>query len=157
MKNAIVFSIDKSLWAIELRWVREVITLGHVTPVPNAPPVVSGVVNFGGGIIPVIEVAQLVGAAGEPRIACRGESAVLVQVESVRAAVRVDAVVEVATLSAVDGDRWRDGNAVEARLLDPPDLIAGARTQVAEAPAIGREEPPPRPSPRGAGRSGEGI
>ena len=58
MKNAIVFSIEKRLLAVELRWVREVITLGHVTPVPNAPPVISGVVNFGGAIIPVVEVSE---------------------------------------------------------------------------------------------------
>ena len=136
MKNAIVFSIDKKLWAIELRWVREVITLGHVTPVPHAPPVISGVVNFGGGILPIVEIIQLVGE-GEPRVACRGESAVLVQVESVRAAIRVDAIVEVATLSPAGDDRWRDKNAVEARLLDPQDLIAGARAQVAEGSSPG--------------------
>jgi hypothetical protein len=136
MKNAIVFSIDKRLMAIELRWVREVITLGHVTPVPNAPPVIAGVVNFGGAIIPCIELAKMSEPSAEPRIACRGESAILVQVESVRAAIRVDAVVEVATLTQI-GDRWRDRNDVEARLLDPQGLIADARAQVAEAPLIG--------------------
>lgn len=139
MKNAIVVSVDKNLWALELRWVREVITLGHVTPVPNCPPVISGVVNFGGGIIPVIEIAQVFGERSQPRLACRGESAVLIQVESVRAAVRVDAVVEVATLNPGEGDLWRDKNQVEARLLDPQDLIAGARAQVADAPSIDRD------------------
>jgi chemotaxis signal transduction protein len=137
MKNAIVFSIDKRLMAIELRWVREVITLGHVTPVPNAPPVIAGVVNFGGAIIPCIELAKMSEPSAEPRIACRGESAILVQVESVRAAIRVDAVVEVATLSHVAGDRWRDKNEVEARLLEPQELIADARAQVAETPVLG--------------------
>jgi chemotaxis signal transduction protein len=137
MKNAIVFSIDKRLMAVELRWVREVITIGHVTPVPNAPPVISGVVNFGGGIIPIVEVSRLLGDLRESRTACRGESAILVQVESVRAAIRVDAVVEVATLSHVAGDRWRDKNEVEARLLEPQELIADARAQVAETPVLG--------------------
>jgi len=143
MKNVIVFSVASARWAIELRWVREVITLGHTTPVPHAPPAFAGVVNFGGAIVPVLELMPLIDpqyAANES--AAPRASAVLLQVESVRAALRVDTVVEVTTLRHVGADRWADAQGLEARLVDPAELVARARADVSDAPALRRAEDP---------------
>jgi len=143
MKNAIVISVANARWAIELRWVREVITLGHTTPVPHAPPAFAGVVNFGGAIVPVLELMPLVEpAAGFSEASVPGASAVLLQVESVRAALRVDTVVEVTTLRHLGSDRWTDAAGLDARLVDPQELVARARAQVSNAPVMrDRREP----------------
>lgn len=59
MRNVIVFATDWGRFAVELRWVREVITLGHVTPVPGAPVHIAGAINVRGTITPVIDVGAL--------------------------------------------------------------------------------------------------
>ena len=48
MKNVLVFSLGGKHYALELRWVREVMTLGHISPVPNAPEQIVGVTNCRG-------------------------------------------------------------------------------------------------------------
>ncbi len=136
MKNAIVFSISKQRWAIELRWVREVITLGHVTPVPKAPPAFAGVVNFGGAIVAVIELLPLLPSGEwnpEAGTAVGGDNAILLQVESVHAALRVDAVIEVTTLRPAGAKLWADSRGLQAKLVDPQELVAIARAQVTAA------------------------
>jgi hypothetical protein len=98
-----------------------------VTPVPTAPPLISGVVNFGGGIVPVVEIAAILSGATQSRLACRGESAVLVEIDEVRAAVRLDAVLEVATLRR-EGELWTGAGDGPIQLIDPRDMIARARS-----------------------------
>src|SRR5688572_5081465 len=104
MKNVIVFALGKARYAVELRWVREVFTLGPVTPVAHAPQAVAGVVNYRGAIMPILDLAVLLGRGGgggrEP--AHGGEGAILLQVEEMSAALRVSSVVEVSTLRPPD-------------------------------------------------------
>jgi purine-binding chemotaxis protein CheW len=132
MKNVIVVALgqgqDRSRYAIELRWVREVFTLGHLTPVPRAPVPIAGVVNLRGSIMPVVDLESLLGEGRAPR-ANRGDGAVLVQVEELRAALRVDNVDEVTTLRARE-DRLVDGAGREIALLDPPALLERAMAAV---------------------------
>src|SRR5204862_6303333 len=66
LRNVIVFSIgargaSTGRYALELRWVREVVSLGFITNVPTAPPAVSGVCNLHGTILPVLDVGGLLG------------------------------------------------------------------------------------------------
>ena len=115
MKNVIIVSSGGARYAFELRWVREVVSLGHVTRVPGAPPHIAGVVNVHGSITPVLEVSAFGVAAGEttsdaprrhetsphlhPHHPHRGDGAVLVEVEDMVAAIRMDAVDEVSTVA----------------------------------------------------------
>jgi chemotaxis signal transduction protein len=147
MKNVIVFALGSARYAVELRWVREVFTLGPVTPVAHAPEAVVGVVNYRGSITPVLDLALLMAgsAGGQPAAAHGGEGAILIQVEDVRAAVRVSSVVEVSTLRA-DLER-PGGSLVDSRgravpIIDPPTLLARAR-------AAARSESQPAQAPRG--------
>lgn len=132
MKNVIVFALGQARYAIELRWVREVFTLGPVTPVAGAPPSVVGVVNYRGAIMPILDLSLLLEGATAERGASAhgGEGAILVEVEDVRAALRVTSVVEVSTLrphrrntSAALVDST--GRAVP--LVDPPAILARAQ------------------------------
>jgi chemotaxis signal transduction protein len=127
MKNVIVFTLGGQRHAVELRWVREVVTLGWVTPVPNAPPAVAGVVNYHGAIVPVIDVAVLAGAAPGPARAHPGEGAVVLEVEDTRAALRVGAVDEVTTLPVDGAGRMHDSRGRPVALLDPPALVTTLR------------------------------
>ena len=127
MKNVIVFALGTARYAIELRWVREVTMLGHITPIPRGPDVIAGVVNVRGAIVPVLLMPPLDGMS-RVRAPRQGDAAVLVEVEGVKAAIRINNVQSVSTLSdAADGMGLEDpagGDSIP--LLDPPSLIRDA-------------------------------
>lgn len=142
MKNVIVFALGGERYAVELRWVREVITLGHVTPVPTAPDAVSGVVNVGGAVIPLIELGALRAPAGPPPSADeppppprKGDGAILVEVDGVIAAMRMSNVETVTTLRPSETpDMLADGRGGQVPLLDLPGLVKRAHGLVAGEP-----------------------
>lgn len=132
IRNVIVFALGPARYAIELRWVREVITLGHVTPVPHAPQAVEGVVNYRGAITSVLDLDLLLGhrpAGVTLPPAHAGESAILIEVDELTAALRTTSVVEVATLRAHEGhgDELISSSGLPVPLIDPPALLARAQ------------------------------
>jgi chemotaxis signal transduction protein len=131
VKNVVVFTLGGARHAVEISWVREVVALGWVTPVPNAPPAVAGVVNLHGAIVPVIDLAVLGGSSAGPARAHPGEGAVVIAVEEVAAALRIGAVDEVATLREDPRGWMTDSRGRSAQLLDPPALIAALRRDCA--------------------------
>jgi chemotaxis signal transduction protein len=137
LRNVIVFALGGSRLATELRWVREVATLGFVTEVPTAPPGIAGVVNLHGAILPVLDLAVL-HQHGAPVPARQGDGALVVEVEGVAAALRVDQVDEVATLATERDVAPGAEHVIDARgralpLLDPRDVLRRAGEAVAEA------------------------
>ncbi len=133
LKNVIVFALSGVRHAAELRWVREVITLGFVTEIPTAPRGLSGAVNLRGNLVPVLDIGALSG--GPPGPAPRqGDGALLVELDGVTAALRVDKVDEVATLHpTVDGTGVIDGRGRTIPLVDPPAVL---RRAVADSQAM---------------------
>ena len=101
LRNVIVFALGSSRYAIELRWVREVVTLGFVTGVPTAPPALGGVCNLHGSILPVLDVDALLDQPPGPP-ARQGDGALVIEAEGLVCALRVDQVDHVATLPAAD-------------------------------------------------------
>ncbi|HTE55582.1 MAG TPA: chemotaxis protein CheW [Kofleriaceae bacterium] len=145
MKNVIVFALGQARYAIELRWVREVFTLGPVTPVAHAPDAVAGVVNYRGAIMTILDLSFLIDGAATgpgPASAHGGEAAILVEVEDVRAALRVTSVIEVSTLRPHRrrGDSALvDSSGRAVPLIDPPALLARAQAAArAAGDAAGR-------------------
>ncbi|HEY6178827.1 MAG TPA: chemotaxis protein CheW, partial [Kofleriaceae bacterium] len=63
LRNVIIVTIGGARYAVELRWVREVVSLGFVTNVPTAPVALGGVCNLHGAILPVLDVGALLGGA----------------------------------------------------------------------------------------------
>lgn len=117
-------------YAVPAGLVREVDELGTISPVPGAPAAVVGVRNVRGRIVPVLELATLLGLArGEP------ERVVIVEHEAHAAALAVDAVLDVAALpsgafepddrAAVAASVLVDGALVG--ILDVAALLDGAR------------------------------
>jgi purine-binding chemotaxis protein CheW len=58
---AVVFTLDERRYALYLPAVERVVPAVEVTPLPNAPEVVLGVINVQGRIIPVINVRKRFG------------------------------------------------------------------------------------------------
>lgn len=139
MKNVIVFALGPARYAVELRWVREVITLGHVTPVPHAPEAALGVVNYRGAITTVLDVDVLLGAGGgrAPAPANAGESAILIEVDDLAAALRTTGVIEVATLRPREGHPGElvASSGMPALLVDPPAVFERAQQSAIAAAA----------------------
>ena len=117
LRNVIVFALGTARYAIELRWVREVVTLGFVTVVPTAPPVLGGLCNLHGAILPVLDVATLLDlpAGPPPR---QGDGALVLEAEATVCALRVDQIDHVASLVETDG-AVADATGRPLTLLDP--------------------------------------
>jgi purine-binding chemotaxis protein CheW len=140
MKNVIVFALGGERFALELRWVREIFALGPITPVPTAPAAIVGAVNFRGQIVPVLRAAPMLaaievratGTARAPRV---GDAAVLLDVDGMRAALVVDRIDEVTTLSTSLADHvtYEDSRGKTVRVLDAPGILAAARRLVGES------------------------
>lgn len=127
LRNVIIFTIGAGRYALELRWVREVVTLGFVTTVPTAPVGLSGVCNLHGTIVPVLDVGVLI---DEPGTAARqGDGALVLEAEGMVCALRVDQVDHVASVHEAEGEVL-DGSGRGVRLLDPAVLLRRAMEMV---------------------------
>jgi chemotaxis signal transduction protein len=140
LRNVIVFAVGAARYAVELRWVREVVTLGFVTSVPTAPPAVGGVCNLHGTILPVLDVGALVDEPPGPAPR-QGDGAIVIEADGMLCGLRVDQVDHVASLLE-DGGAVVDATGRPLTLLDPQRLLRRALELVGSA-----REPdgPPRP------------
>jgi chemotaxis signal transduction protein len=136
LRNVIIFTIGAVRYALELRWVREVVSLGFVTNVPTAPTALGGVCNLHGAILPVLDVGVLLdGVPGLP--ARQGDGALVIEAEGLVCALRVDQVDHVVSLHETAG-AVIDAMGRPLHLLDPGRLIRRALelvTMQAERPA----------------------
>ena len=129
LRNVVVFTVTAVRYAIELRWVREVVSLGFVTHVPSAPPALGGVCNLHGDILPVLDVGVLLdGPRGLPPR--QGDGALVIEAEGLLCALRVDQIDHVASLHAAGGE-VTDPSGRRLRLLEADALIRRALEQVA--------------------------
>ena len=136
LRNVIVFALGSARFAVELRWVREVVTLGFVTGVPTAPPALGGLCNLHGTILPVLDVAALLDQPPGPP-ARQGDGALVLEAEGLICALRVDQVDHVASLTESDG-AVVDATGRPLTLLDPQKLVRRALELVSssiESPA----------------------
>ena len=119
-------------YALPVEAVREVAPVGELTRVPGAPDAVLGVRNLRGQVVPILEVASLlgVGLGGAPRWA------VIVEGGAERAGVAVDEALDVRTLGdrrepapgpLLAGAVLSDGHLVG--LVDVPALLAAVRAE----------------------------
>ena len=90
------FQLGHEVFAIDILGVQEIIRLAEITPVPNAPHYVEGVVNLRGKVIPIINLRARFGLpATEPTKETR---IVVVEVAHVILGFIVDSVEEVLRL-----------------------------------------------------------
>ncbi len=52
----LVFSCDNKLYALEIRYVTEIVAIQTITDVPDLPPAIKGIINLRGKVFPVLDV-----------------------------------------------------------------------------------------------------
>ena len=65
-EKLVMFRIGKSLLAVPVDQVIEVYQPEIITPIPQSPPNLAGVINFRGQIVPVIDLAGKLALQGQP-------------------------------------------------------------------------------------------
>ncbi len=60
-RTYVAFMIDREEFGLPVESVREVLRVGEVTRVPQAPPHIRGVTNVRGSILPVVEIRTRIG------------------------------------------------------------------------------------------------
>ncbi len=143
LRELVTFRLGGERFAIEARFVHEMIHLEHITPVPDAPDYLLGTTNLRGEVLAVLDVRGFFGAS---RTSTDVVSAALVLGESrIEFALSVDQVEEVATFRTTDffdatgaisaiGRVWVRGTSNSALiLLDAKALLSDQRLFVDEA------------------------
>ena len=91
--HLVTFALGREEYGIPVTQVREVIRVGDITRVPQAPPHVRGVTNLRGRILPVVELRSRLGL--EPATPTSRSRIVVVDVRDRVLGLMVDAVLQV--------------------------------------------------------------
>jgi len=94
--KVVVFRVGKEEYAVSISAVQEVGPWAQPTPVPEAPPMVEGVINLRGEIIPVIDLGRLFRINRLKELA--DSKTIVMEVDGHRAGFVVDEVTEVQTV-----------------------------------------------------------
>jgi purine-binding chemotaxis protein CheW len=106
----ITFRLAGERFALEARYVREVLRLTGCTPLPGAPAFVLGIQNLRGEILDVLDLRPLLGLAGGTP--AEGARVLVLGIDRAELGLLVDAADEVTMVPQSD-------------VHDPPDSIAG--------------------------------
>jgi purine-binding chemotaxis protein CheW len=94
--NLACFEIATQLYAIEVEYIREIVRMMEITPLPKAPTLIEGVIDLRGAVIPVID---LVRALNKGRAAKDMQARILVaEVDQLALGLWVDSATDVLTL-----------------------------------------------------------
>jgi len=109
--NLACFEVKGQAYALEVAHVREIVRMQELTPLPNAPALIEGVIDLRGAVIPVLDLSRVLGQGR----ADDGMNAriVVLDFDDLVLGVWVDAATDVLTIDA-------------ASLEDVPDLASQA-------------------------------
>ena len=112
------FEVGGHTYAIDVSQVREVVRWQSVTPLPNAPALIEGVIDLRGAVVPVVDLGRALGGAP----AAHGQRAriAVTEVDGLVMGLAVDAAVEVLSVDV-------------ANLDDPPTLATQTGYDVTRA------------------------
>lgn len=93
----LTFELFEENYAIQIEYVKEIITMSEITEVPKSPPFVEGIINRRGDIIPVISFRKMVYAqeAAEPPT-----NIVIVECDDIAIGILIDKIKETLTIPA---------------------------------------------------------
>lgn len=96
IKQLVSFRIGEEEFGVDILMVQEIIRLPIITPIPNAPPYIEGMINLRGRIIPVIDLRQRLRIHGKtPTGSSRKTRVLIVEMQTHVTGFIVDAVTEV--------------------------------------------------------------
>lgn len=98
------FEVEGHTYAIDVSQVREIVRWQPVTPLPNAPELIEGVIDLRGAVVPVVDLGRALGGAPGQRTRIA-----VTEVDGLVMGLAVDAAVEVLSVDV-------------AHLVDPPAL-----------------------------------
>jgi purine-binding chemotaxis protein CheW len=99
------------VYGLDVYQVREIVRAVPALPLPQAPPLVEGLVELRGGLLPLLDLGRVLG--GAPRGHDATARIAVVEVQGVTLALRVDAALDVL--------------AVDASQFSEPPALGGAR------------------------------
>ncbi|OBR65040.1 chemotaxis protein CheW [Paenibacillus oryzae] len=108
LKNKyLTFALGSEVYGIEIRYVTEIIGVQSITPVPELPEYIKGIINLRGKIIPVMDVRL---RFRKPFREYNDRTCIIVvDIKEISIGLIVDAVAEVMTIE-------------ESNIVSPPDL-----------------------------------
>jgi purine-binding chemotaxis protein CheW len=110
------FTIGKELFGVDILMVQEIIRAAPITPVPNSPDFVEGVINLRGNILPVIDLRKRLNLLNE-EIDLKDTWILILDIKNKVTGFIVDSVTEVLKIQ-------------EGTIEAPPDIIkAGLESQ----------------------------
>ena len=112
------FEVGGHTYAIDVAQVREVVRWQAVTPLPNAPSLIEGVIDLRGAVVPVVDLGRALG--GAPVAPGQRTRIAVTEVDGLVMGLAVDAAVEVLSVDV--------GN-----LEDPPTLATQTGYDVTRA------------------------
>jgi len=112
------FEVGGRVMAIDVSHVREVVRWQPVTPLPNAPRLIEGVIDLRGAVVPVVDLSRALN--GTPIVVTDQARIALTEIDGLVVGFGVDAAVEVLQV---------DANSME----DPPSLATHAGYDAARA------------------------
>ena len=96
--NLACFEIKGQVYAIEVEYVREIVRVLKITPLPNAPSLIEGVIDLRGTVIPVMDLGRVLNCGtGSTEMHAR---IIVLEVDGLALGVWVDAATDVLTLDA---------------------------------------------------------
>ena len=99
--EVLCFRVGERAFAVDIMGIREILRSHTVTPVPNAPVGVAGVLNLRGELLPVVDLHQVL--LGDAIAGARDEAKLVVARAAGRTAgVQVDQVLEVVSVAATE-------------------------------------------------------
>jgi purine-binding chemotaxis protein CheW len=95
----LVFGIGKVRYAIETRFVRQVVRMPVCTLVPSTPEILLGLINLGGEVLPVFDLGHLLGSSLQSLGSKSDARAIVLGDDRDRFGVKVDRAIEVTCLA----------------------------------------------------------
>jgi len=114
----LTFSLDKEVYAIEIKYVTEIIGIQPITEIPELPDYIKGIVNLRGKIIPVMDVRL---RFRKKAIDYNDRTCVIViDVDNISVGLIVDNVMEVMSIS-------------DENIVPPPEMSRGSGNRYIKA------------------------
>lgn len=91
------FYVGDSLYALELLYVKEIISMQQITLVPTLPAYIKGIINLRGKVVPVIDVRRKL---NQPDLDYNDKTCIIItQIDEMQVGLIVDSVAEVVSSS----------------------------------------------------------
>lgn len=121
------FEVKEQLYAIEVEYVREIVRMMEITPLPNAPSLIEGVIDLRSTVIPVMDLVRALNRG----VASTGNDAriIVLEIDGLVLGLWVDAATDVLTVDT-------------RQMEDLPDLATQAGYDAVRH-VVRRDEGPP--------------